>query len=135
MISRLVGMSSYLLLAGGIEMRLLAASPDASNFVSPYATHLSANSSIESVDGAFELKRLDLPQPAIRCTALHQAFESVLASVSTTASICLVTWSLQSLRACLLSSGLKWFLNFLTPARVLHPCTWLLLNRVISSAP
>ena len=102
MISRLVGMSSYLVHAGGIGMRLLAASrAEAANFVSPYAAHISANFSKESADGAVELKRLDLP--AIRCTALHQAFESDLASASTTASIFLVTWSLQSLCACLLS--------------------------------
>ena len=75
--------------------RLRAASlAEAANLDSPYSAHLSANSWIEFADGAVELKRLDLP--AIRCTAFHQALESDLASASTTASICLVTWSLQS---------------------------------------
>ena len=119
------------MLAGDIVTRLRAASrAEVANLDSPYSAHLSANSSIESADGAVELKRLDLP--AIRCTAFHQALESDLASASTTASICLVTWSLQSLRACLLNSGLKRFLTFLTSARVLQPWTWLLLSWMMS---
>ena len=62
MISRLVGMSSHLVVAGGIGKRLLEASRvEAANFDSPYSAHLSANSSIESAVGAVELKRLDLP--------------------------------------------------------------------------
>ena len=50
------------MLTGGIGMRLLDASrAEAANLDSPYSTHLSANSSIESAVGAVVLKRLDLP--------------------------------------------------------------------------
>ena len=105
LISSLVGISLYLVLAGGIGRPLLEASrqsrADAANLSSPYTAHFSANSSNESADGAVLLERLDLL--AIRSTGCHHAFESGLVSASTTASICLSTWSLQSLRACRLS--------------------------------
>ena len=118
---------------GGIVTRLRDDSRDvAANLDSPYSAHLSANSWIESAAGAAALKRLDLP--AIRWMLCHHALESDLASASTTASICLVTWSLQSLRACLLRSGLKRSLTLLTSVRDLQPCTWLLLSLMMSSA-
>ena len=91
-ISTQVGTSDRLSYAGGIgALALNASRVDASNFLSTYSAHLSLSSSGDSDGGEILLYMYRVDLPPIRWQALHQAFESPLASTPTTESICAST--------------------------------------------